>query len=84
MIKILYYFLGSTSSGNLPIPIGNNNVDETNIDPHEVFYNLNQRDLDDTNIHHVLSENLFMPRNRVSLAKKCPHGLWMTPNLIST
>ena len=29
-------------------------------------YHQSQRDLDDSNIHHMLSENLFMPRNRVS------------------
>ena len=30
------------------------------------YHHQNQRDMDDSNIHHMLSENLFMPRNKVS------------------
>ena len=37
-----------------------------NIDPKELHYSQTQKDLDETRIHHMLSENLFMPRNRVS------------------
>lgn len=36
-----------------------------NVDPKEYHYNQTEQDLDERGIHHVLSENLFMPRNRV-------------------
>lgn len=35
-----------------------------NIDPKELHYSQTQKDLDETRIHHMLSENLFMPKNR--------------------
>ena len=31
----------------------------------EMYYNKSQKDLTEEKIHHLLSENLFMPRNRV-------------------
>ena len=35
-----------------------------NIDPKELHYSQTQKDMDETRIKHMLSENLFMPRNR--------------------
>ena len=35
-----------------------------NRDPKEVHYNQSQKDMDETRIKHMLSENLFMPRNQ--------------------
>jgi hypothetical protein len=36
----------------------------------EMYYNKSQKDLTEEKIHHLLSENLFMPRNRVIEQKK--------------
>ena len=36
----------------------------------EIYYNKSQKDLTEEKIHHLLSENLFMPRNRVSLGER--------------
>ena len=36
-----------------------------NLDMKEMYYNKSQKDLTEEKIHHLLSENLFMPRNRV-------------------
>ena len=33
----------------------------------EMIYTQTQKDVAETKIHHLLSENLFMPKNRVSL-----------------
>lgn len=41
-----------------------NNFTHANVDPKEIHYNQTPKDLDETRIHHMLSENLFMPRNR--------------------
>lgn len=49
---------GSNGTGN------GNNYNHANPDPKEIHYNQTQKDLDETRIHHMLSENLFMPRNR--------------------
>jgi len=35
-----------------------------NRDPKEVHYSQSRKDMDETRIHHMLSENLFMPRNQ--------------------
>ena len=50
-----------------------NNFDEGDVvmgggdqENNNYHHHQSQRDLDDSNIHHMLSENLFMPRNRVS------------------
>ncbi len=37
-----------------------------NLDMKEMYYNKSQKDLTEEKIHHLLSENLFMPKNRVS------------------
>ena len=52
-----------------PNKINDENFDEGDVvegDQENNNYHQSQRDLDDSNIHHMLSENLFMPRNRVS------------------
>lgn len=36
------------------------------LDVKEMYYNKSQKDLTEEKIHHLLSENLFMPKNRVS------------------
>ena len=36
-----------------------------NIDMKEMIYTQTQKDVAETKIHHLLSENLFMPKNRV-------------------
>jgi hypothetical protein len=52
-------FLSSPSSANIE-----------NLDMKEMYYNKSQKDLTEEKIHHLLSENLFMPRNRVIEQKK--------------
>lgn len=52
------YFCFSPSSANVE-----------NLDMKEMYYNKSQKDLTEEKIHHLLSENLFMPKNRVSGAK---------------
>ena len=52
-----------------PNKMNDENFDEGDVvegDQENNNYHQSQRDLDDSNIHHMLSENLFMPRNRVS------------------
>ena len=36
-----------------------------NLDMKEMIYTQTQKDVAETKIHHLLSENLFMPKNRV-------------------
>ena len=43
----------------------NTSVDEDNLDVKGHAYYDTQRDIAETKIHHLLSENLFMPRNKV-------------------
>ena len=49
------------SNANSPII---DTLNHANLDPKEVHYNQSQKDMDETRIHHMLSENLFMPRNQ--------------------
>ncbi len=44
----------------------------------EMAYTPSQKDLTDTAIHHMLSENLFMPRARVSSEPELPHKVDLT------
>ena len=41
-------------------------VNMENLDMKEMIYTQTQKDVAETKIHHLLSENLFMPKNRVS------------------
>ena len=41
-------------------------VNVENLDMKEMIYTQTQKDVAETKIHHLLSENLFMPKNRVS------------------
>ena len=43
----------------------------TNLDVKEHVYYETQRDIAETKIHHLLSENLFMPRNKVTVDTGC-------------
>ena len=40
-------------------------VNVENLDMKEMIYTQTQKDVAETKIHHLLSENLFMPKNRV-------------------
>jgi len=48
---------------NVSTPI-HDTFKHANRDPKEVHYNQSQKDMDETRIKHMLSENLFMPRNQ--------------------
>ncbi len=57
--NLIYFFeTCSPSSANIE-----------NLDMKEMYYNKSQKDLTEEKIHHLLSENLFMPRNRVRLLR---------------
>ena len=49
------------SNANTPI---HNTFNHANRDPKEVHYSQSRKDMDETRIHHMLSENMFMPRNQ--------------------
>ena len=49
------------SNANSPI---HDTFNHANLDPKEVHYNQSEKDMEETRIHHMLSENLFMPRNQ--------------------
>ena len=63
---------GSGSNGNLATTAnagrGTNNaiVDHLHLDENLEHQN-HSKDVDESNMHHMLSENLFMPRNKVSI-----------------
>ena len=66
-----------------PNKINDENFDEGDVvegDQENNNYHQSQRDLDDSNIHHMLSENLFMPRNRVS--NLYVHSTTVSPYLV--
>ena len=50
-----------------------------NLDMKEMIYTQTQKDVAETKIHHLLSENLFMPKNRVScLLREMQNCNWET------
>ena len=51
----------NTSNSSSPF---DNRFNHANIDPKELHYSQTQKDMAETRIKHMLSENLFMPRNR--------------------
>ena len=54
-----------------------------NLDMKEMIYTQTQKDVAETKIHHLLSENLFMPKNRVSIILLMINGI-ATPIVYDT
>lgn len=64
--------LGEMSNGS--------HTQQVTIDPKELHYSQTQKDLDETKIHHMLSENLFLPRNRPRKLSYSRHSISEPPS----